>query len=128
MQVHAENLNLQTSMVATSEPAKVQVAVKARSLHVQAESLEAQADAQTLQVSAFACTCTSVCSLRCLSIGGTLSGSYVRVVQFRTGRTEHAGRVLRGHNKQDSIDRHLVHIHLMIQPTQGCMRGHAQVC
>lgn len=34
----------------TSEPLKVQVAVKARSLHAQAESLEAQADAQTLQV------------------------------------------------------------------------------
>ena len=50
MQVHADNLKLQTSMVATSEPAKEQVAVKARSLHAQAESLEAQADAQTLQV------------------------------------------------------------------------------
>lgn len=52
MQVHADNLKLQTSMVATSEPAKEQVAVKARSLHAQAESLEAQADAQTLQVHA----------------------------------------------------------------------------
>lgn len=50
IQVHADNLHLHTSMVPTSEPSKVQVAVKARSLHAQAESLEAQADAQTLQV------------------------------------------------------------------------------
>lgn len=40
---------MQSALVA-SEPAKVQVAVKARSLHAQAQSLEAQADAQTLQV------------------------------------------------------------------------------
>lgn len=49
MQAHADNLEMQSNLVA-SEPAKVQVAVKARSLHAQAQSLEAQADAQTLQV------------------------------------------------------------------------------
>ena len=48
-QAHADNLSAQQSTVA-SEPAKVQVVVKARSLHAQAQSLEAQADAQTLQV------------------------------------------------------------------------------
>ncbi len=49
VQAHADNLEMQSNLVA-SEPAKVQVAVKARSLHAQAQSLEAQADAQTLQV------------------------------------------------------------------------------
>jgi hypothetical protein len=49
LQAHADNLEMQSALV-VSEPAKVQVAVKARSLHAQAQSLEAQAEAQNLQV------------------------------------------------------------------------------
>ncbi len=45
------------SALVVSEPAKVQVAVKARSLHAQAQSLEAQAEAQNLQV----CCCIHIC-------------------------------------------------------------------
>ena len=52
VQAHADNLEMQSALVA-SEPAKVQVAVKARSLHAQAQSLERQAEAQTLQVQQF---------------------------------------------------------------------------
>ena len=48
-QAHADNLHMQAMMV-TSEPAKAEVATKAESLKAQAQSLEARAEAQNLQV------------------------------------------------------------------------------
>jgi len=49
VQAHADNLQMQALMV-TSEPAKAEVATKAESLKAQAQSLEARAEAQNLQV------------------------------------------------------------------------------
>jgi hypothetical protein len=49
VQAHADNLQMQAMMV-TSEPAKAEVATKAESLKAQAQSLEARAEAQNLQV------------------------------------------------------------------------------
>lgn len=49
MQAHADNLQMQ-AMLVVSEPAKTEVSTKAESLKAQAQSLEARAEAQNLQV------------------------------------------------------------------------------
>ena len=48
-QAHADNLQMQ-AMLVVSEPAKAEVSTKAESLKAQAQSLEARAEAQSLQV------------------------------------------------------------------------------